>query len=88
MACLKLDLTFASLDDDADQRRGLPPSATLTLAPTDRVFSQSVLLPVRGQPSLYPFDSYNLWLGVAGVSTTPGGQQWNSAPRPWSGTRR
>src|SRR3954466_7193133 len=54
--CLKLDLTFASLDDDADQRSGLPPSATLTLAPTDRVFSQSVQLPTRGQPSLYPFD--------------------------------
>jgi hypothetical protein len=72
-ACPALDLTFAALDNDADQRRGLPPSATLTLAPTDRVFSQAVTLPVRGQPSLYPFDQYRLWLGVGGVATQADG---------------
>ena len=68
-------------DPDADragrwtveQRRGLPPSATLTLAPADRVFSQSVQLPVSGQPSRYPFDDYLLWLGVAGVATEADG---------------
>src|SRR5688500_5305092 len=31
--CPSLSLTFAALDDDADQRRGLPPSATLALTP-------------------------------------------------------
>jgi len=31
--CPALTLTFVSLDDDADQRRGLPPSATLKLSP-------------------------------------------------------
>jgi hypothetical protein len=72
-ACPALALTFVSLDDDADQRRGLPPSASLTLAPDVRVFSQSVQLPVRGQPSLYPFDTYQLWLGVVGVATLPEG---------------
>ena len=70
-ACPALTMTLVSLDDDADQRRGLPPSASLTLAPDDRVFSQSVQLPVRGQPSLYPFDTYQLWLGVVGVATRP-----------------
>lgn len=72
-ACPTLTLTFAALDDDADQRRGLPPSATLTLGPTDRLFSQAVQLPVRGQPSLYPFDQYHLWLGVGGTITMPDG---------------
>ena len=62
--CPALTLTFVSLDDDADQRRGLPPSATLKLSPDDRVFSESVQVPARGQPSLYPFDQYQLWPGV------------------------
>jgi hypothetical protein len=68
-SCPALTLDFVALDDDADQRRGLPPSATLDLAPDDRVFSQAVELPVRGQPSLYPFDHYGLWLGVGGIAT-------------------
>jgi hypothetical protein len=71
--CAALALTFAALDNDADQRRGLPPSATLTVTPTDRVFSHTVQLPVRGQPSLYPFDTYQLWLGVGGEATLPDG---------------
>ena len=79
--CPSLALTFASLDEDADQRRGLPPSATLTLAPTDRVFSQSVQLPVRGQPSLYPFDEYQLWLGVGGLARMPDGTNVQISPR-------
>lgn len=66
--CPATTLSFTGLDDDADQRRGLPPSATLTLQPADIVFSQSVQLPVRGQPSLYPFDTYSIWLGVSGVA--------------------
>ena len=71
--CPALDLVFTSLDNDADQRRGLPPSARLKLTPDDRVFSQAVQLPVRGQPSLYPFDQYRIWLGVGGVATQPDG---------------
>jgi hypothetical protein len=61
--CPTVSLTLLALDDNAAQRRGLPPSATVRLAPSDRVFSQSVTLPVRGQPNLYPFDTYELWLG-------------------------
>ncbi|MEZ4564161.1 MAG: hypothetical protein R2853_15645 [Thermomicrobiales bacterium] len=72
-ACPQLDLLLASLDDNADTRRGLPPSATMTLKPEDKVFSESVVLPVRGQPSLYPFDEYRFWLGVGGTATLPDG---------------
>jgi hypothetical protein len=72
-SCPSLNLTLTALDNDADERRGLPPSSTLSLSPTDRVFSQSVQLPVRGQPSLYPFDEYHLWLAVGGEATMPDG---------------
>jgi hypothetical protein len=71
--CPALTVTLTALDVDVEQRRGLPPSATLTLAPADRVFSQSVQLPVQGQPSRYPFDEYLLWLGVSGVATEADG---------------
>jgi hypothetical protein len=71
--CPTLTVTLTALDVDVEQRRGLPPSATLTLAPADRVFSESVQLPVLGQPSLYPFDDYLLWLGVAAVRTEADG---------------
>jgi hypothetical protein len=69
-ACATINLTLTALDNNADQRRGFPPSATITIKPTDVIFSQSVTLPVRGQPSLYPFDDYSLWLGVGGSVTT------------------
>jgi hypothetical protein len=84
-SCPSLALTFVALDDDADQRRGLPPSATLTLKPEDRVFSQSVTLPVRGQPSLYPFDQYRIWLGVGGVATQADGTMVELRPETLAG---
>ncbi|HEX5497672.1 MAG TPA: hypothetical protein VFX03_00535, partial [Thermomicrobiales bacterium] len=72
--CPKVVLTLLALDENAAQRRGLPPSATVTLEPTDTIFSQSVLLPVRGRPNLYPFDAYDLWLGFAVVVSGPDGK--------------
>ena len=80
-ACPKVELLLAALDDDADTRRGLPPSASLTLNPEDRVFSESVVLPVRGQPSLYPFDEYRFWLGVGGTATMPDGRVVELTPQ-------
>lgn len=71
--CAQLDLVLSALDNDADTRRGLPPTVKLTLKPEDRIFSDSVTLPVRGQPSLYPFDQYQIWLGVGGTATLPDG---------------
>jgi hypothetical protein len=84
-SCPSLALTFAALDDDADKRRGLPPSVTLTLASDDRIFSQAVQLPVRGQPSLYPFDQYELWLGVGGVEILPNGTSIEVRPETLAG---
>lgn len=65
--CSPLKMTLFSLDDDADVRRALPPSAPLTLDPKIQFISQTVQLPIRGQPSQYPFDDYLLWLGLSGT---------------------
>jgi hypothetical protein len=62
--CFAVVMTLYSLDDNPALRRGVPPLATITLSPEDRVFSQSVTLPVRGHPNRYPFDTYDLWLGI------------------------
>lgn len=83
--CPALDLTFLALDDDADERRGLPPSATLSLASDDLIFSETVQLPLRGQPSLYPFDTYQIWLGVGGIATLPDGSTVELRPGALSG---
>lgn len=70
-----VDLTLVALDDNPDERRGLPPSASLRLKSDQIAFSESVVLPVMGQPSLYPFDVYRLRLGIAGTVTDPEGQK-------------
>ena len=84
--CPQIDLVLASLDDDADTRRGLPPSASLSLDPKTLVFSDSVVLPVRGQPSLYPFDEYRFWLGIGGTATMPDGRVIELTPQAVAGS--
>src|SRR5262245_27164375 len=55
-------LLVALSADDADAD-GLPPSASVTLAPNDIEISETVQLPMRGHPIHYPFDRYHLGLG-------------------------
>jgi len=62
--CLTLDVTLFAVANNAAVRRGLPPSVTVTLRPSDQLFMQTVQLPIRGQPSLYPFETWQLWLGL------------------------
>jgi hypothetical protein len=71
--CYSTTMTFLALDDSPAQRRGLPPWASISLGPEDRVFSQAVTLPVRGRPDRYPFDTYDLWLGIGVDITRPDG---------------
>jgi len=73
--CPAAKLVFFALQDDAAQRRALPSSATITLAENTALLSDSVHLPVRGQPSLYPFDTYQLWLGVVAFLEQPDGSE-------------
>lgn len=73
--CPARKLVFFAVQDDAAQRRALPSSATVNLAENTAVLSDTVRLPVRGQPSLYPFDTYQLWLGVAAYDEEPDGTE-------------
>ena len=71
--CAPMTVTLFSLDDDAPARRGLPPSAAVTVPAQSQPFTASVQLPVGGRPQRYPFDSYRLWLGLVVAVTQPDG---------------
>ena len=71
--CPTLDVTLFAVANNAAVRRGLPPSVTVTLHPTDQLFLQTVQLPIRGQPSLYPFETWRLWLGLTITDVRPDG---------------
>ena len=64
--CPDVTVAIVSLNDDANHRRALPPSASFELTPDVDIFTETVELPIQGQPSLYPFDGYRVWLGLAG----------------------
>jgi hypothetical protein len=63
-ACPNLQLVLFSLSGALARRVGLPPSATIVLPPEAQQISTTVDLPVGGQPSRYPFDTYDLVLAV------------------------
>ena len=71
--CPTLDVTLFAVANNAAVRRGLPPSVTVRLQPTDQLFMQTVQLPIRGQPSLYPFEIWQLWLGLTITDVRPDG---------------
>jgi hypothetical protein len=71
--CPTLDITLFAVANNAAVRRGLPPSVTVTLRPTDELFLQTVQLPIRGQPSLYPFETWQIWLGLTIMDVRPDG---------------
>lgn len=59
--------------DDADAET-LPPSAAITIAPTDVDISETVRLPLRGHPVHYPFDRYRMVIGVTYQRVHPDGR--------------
>lgn len=72
-ACDAREMVLFSLGSAFTDRLGLPPSTTVTLPEGARQSSHTVELPVSGQPSLYPFDSYELVLGVVALAPSPDG---------------
>jgi hypothetical protein len=78
--CPTVRLTFLALDDDATRRRGLSPFASVTLGPTDTMYSETIRLPARGTTVRYPFDTYQLWLGLANPPADESGDE--APPRP------
>ena len=67
--------TFFSLGNDSAERRGLPPSATVTVPGKSGVYTFTIELPIQGTPQLYPFDTYTLLLGLVVSMTLPNGQE-------------
>ena len=67
--------TFFSLGNDAAERRGLPPSATVTVPGESGTYTFTIQLPIRGTPQLYPFDTYTLLLGLVVSITLPNGRE-------------
>jgi hypothetical protein len=67
--------TFFSLGNDSARRRGLPPSASVTVPGESGSYTFTIELPIRGAPQLYPFDTYTLLLGLVVSVTLPNGRE-------------
>jgi hypothetical protein len=64
-SCRAEELVLVSLRPDESVRRGVPPLVTVPLPAHDGIVQATVELPVQGRPIQYPFDSFDLLLGVA-----------------------
>lgn len=73
--CPEITGTFYSLGNDAARRRGLPPSATVTVPGKSGSYTYSMELPIHGTPQRYPFDDYTLLLGLIVSHTLPNGNK-------------
>lgn len=65
---------LVALSDDDTQADGLPPSTEIKLAADDVEISETVQLPLRGHPIHYPFDRYQMVLGIAYQRVYPDGK--------------
>jgi hypothetical protein len=57
-------LVLFSVSDDDGEAEGMPPSASVLFPSSGEAVSQTIQLPLRGRPIHYPFDDYQLVLGV------------------------
>jgi hypothetical protein len=73
--CPPITATFYSLGNDAARRRGLPPSASVSVPRESGSYTFNIELPIQGAPQLYPFDDYTLQLGLMAFLTLPDGTQ-------------
>ncbi|MGI9252289.1 MAG: hypothetical protein ACR2J8_00965 [Thermomicrobiales bacterium] len=71
--CVKLDIEVYSLASEGSLRRGLPPSVALNVPEASGPLTETVTLPVSGNPQRYPFDEYTLVLGMTARATRPDG---------------
>jgi hypothetical protein len=58
-------IVLASVADDDAEAEGMPPSVTVSMKPAAEPVSETIHLPLRGHPVRYPFDHYEMVLGVA-----------------------
>src|SRR5215211_159989 len=73
--CPQTTGTFFSLGNNAAERRGLPPSAAVTVPGESGVYTFNIALPVQGTPQLYPFDNYTLLFGLVVSVELPTGRE-------------
>jgi hypothetical protein len=73
--CSEVTGTFYSVGSDAARRRGLPPSASVTLPNESGPYTFTIQLPIQGTPQRYPFDDYTLLLGLIVSTTGPDGAE-------------
>jgi hypothetical protein len=66
-------VVFFSIPTADQMPEGLPPSASVTFPPDTVTVTESFQLPARGHPTRYPFDTYELWLGVVLQRVMPDG---------------
>jgi hypothetical protein len=71
--CPDASVTLFSLGGPAARELGLPPKATVAAPANTQEVTGTVELPVRGEPTLYPFDTAELVLGVLAQQTRPDG---------------
>lgn len=71
--CPPVTMTLFSLGQFAAERLGISPSASVALPAASGPFTQQVTLPVAGWPQRYPFDTYQLTLGIEMTAQGPGG---------------
>jgi hypothetical protein len=72
--CPVLNLLILSLDE-SPVRRGMAPSAKLSITEPTEVFTEQATLPVAGNPSLYPFDVYAIKLAIGGQAVDADGTE-------------
>jgi hypothetical protein len=64
-ACRPITVGLFAIGHDAARRLGFPPSATFALPDNTGPFTETIELPVVGRPQRYPFDTYDLILGLS-----------------------
>src|ERR671932_2326341 len=67
------------------EREGLPPAQSVTIPPTAQDLNQDITLPLTGYPIRYPFDSYQLGLGVIMQRVFADGSVQNLSPAEAAG---
>jgi hypothetical protein len=76
---------FVSTFGHGEPLGGLPPSAAVTFPPTAMETAQVIELPITGQPIRYPFDAYQLRLGVILQRVFPDGSVQGLSPEQAQG---
>jgi hypothetical protein len=64
-------IVLFSVGSNEAETAGMPPSASIDLVAGQSVVTESVDLPIQGHPTLYPFDTYELWLGIGLADLQP-----------------